>query len=121
MSMKDLKITKKESKAKSESMVVGQSYEERYPYGLRLDLDKDTLEKLGVKKLPAVGVSLMFEAKAKVIASRQSATEGSENRSIELQITHIDLDTDEDEVSEGELTRGEQGAMSRVAKKMKEM
>lgn len=123
MAMKDLKITKKEAKAKSESMVIGSADQERYPYGLRLDLNNDTLEKLGMTKLPSVGTVLMFEAKAKVVASRQSATEGSENRSIELQITHIDLEEGEtdEEVKEGELTRGQAGAMSKVAQKMRGM
>ena len=123
MAMKDLKITKKEAKAKSESMVIGSPDQERYPYGLRLDLNNDTLEKLGMTELPSVGTVLMFEAKAKVVGSRQSATEGSENRSIELQITHIDLEEGEtdEEVKEGELTRGQAGAMSKVAQKMRGM
>ncbi len=124
MTMKDLKISKQEAKEKSKAVqVIGSSDQERYPYGLRLDLNNDTLEKLGMKKLPTVGTVLMFEAKAKVVGSRQSATEGSENRSVELQITHIDLEDGEsdEEVKEGELTRGQAGAMDRVAKKMKGM
>lgn len=124
MTMKDLKISKQEVKEKNKAMqVIGSSDQERYPYGLRLDLNNDTLEKLGMKKLPTVGTVLMFEAKAKVVGSRQSATEGSENRSVELQITHIDLEDGEsdEEVKEGELTRGQAGAMDRVAKKMKGM
>jgi hypothetical protein len=58
-----------------------------------------------------------------VVGSRQSATEGSENRSVELQITHIDLEEGEtdEEVNEGELTRGQAGAMSKVAQKMRGM
>lgn len=123
MAMKDLKISKKEAKEKNEAMVIGSSEQERYPYGLRLDLNNDTLDKLGIKKLPTVGTVLMFEAKAKVVGSRQSATEGSENRSVELQITHIDLEAGEsgEEIKEGELTRGQAGAMDRVASKMKGM
>lgn len=37
----------------------------RYPYGLTLSLDNDTLEKLGMK-LPDVGDTLMIVASAKV-------------------------------------------------------
>ncbi len=121
MAMQDLKISKKEAEKKSESMVIGSSDQERYPYGLRLDLNDDTLKKLGITKLPAVGTVLMFEAKAKVVGSRQSATESSDNRSIELQITHLDMEMDDDEVTEGELTRNEAGAMSKVAKKLSSM
>ncbi len=122
MAMKDLKISKKEAKEKSEAMqVIGSSDQERYPYGLRLDLNNDTLDKLGMTKLPSVGTVLTFEVKSKVIGSRQSATEGSENRSIELQITHIDMETAKEEKAEGELTRSDRGAASNVAKKLASM
>ncbi len=120
MAMQDLKISKKEAK-EANKLATPYEDQERYPYGLRLDLNNDTLEKLGITKLPAVGTVLMFEAKAKVVGSRQSATESSDNRSIELQITHLDLEMDDDEVSEGELTRNEAGAMSKVAKKLNSM
>jgi hypothetical protein len=121
MGMTSLKISKKE--AKSEAKLASPYMEqERYPYGLRLDLNDETLKKLGITSLPAVGGTIMFEAKAKVVGSRQSATQDSENRSIELQITDIDIDFEGDEeVKEGELTRGEAGAMSRVAKKMRSL
>ncbi len=120
MAMQDLKISKKEAK---ESNKLSTPYEdqERYPYGLRLYMNNYSVEKQGITKLTAVETILMFEAKAKVVGSRQSATESSDNRSIELQITHLDLELDEDEVSEGELTRNEAGAMSKVAKKLSSM
>lgn len=121
MAMQDLKISNKEAKEANKAMMTVGGESESYPYGLRLDLNNDTLEKLGITKLPAVGTVLMFEAKAKVVGSRQSATESSDNRSIELQITHLDLEMDDDEVSEGELTRNEAGAMSKVAKKLSSM
>jgi hypothetical protein len=124
MALTDLKITKTEAKSEAKKYAIaGPGDGERYSYGTRLTLDDAELKKLGIKELPAVGTVLMFEAKAKVISSRQSATESSDNRSIELQITHMDFETDEgaEEVKEGELTRGEAGAMSRVAKKMQSM
>lgn len=121
MAMKDLKISKKEAKSKNEAMVIGSSEQERYPYGLRLDLNNDTLDKLGIDKMPSVGTVLTFEAKAKVVGSRQSATEGSENRSVELQITHIDMGSAKEEKAEGELSRAKDGAASNVAKKLASM
>ena len=124
MAMKDLKITKDEAKKEAKKYAtIGPSEGERYSYGTRITLDEAELKKLGIKEMPAVGTVLMFEAKSKVIGSRQSATENSSNRSLELQITHIDFEGDEgdEEVKEGELTRGQAGAMSRVAKKMQSM
>lgn len=124
MAMTDLKITKAEAKKESKAYAInGPGDGERYAYGTRLTLDDAELKKLGITELPAVGTMLMFEAKAKVISSRQSASESSDSRSIELQITHMDMEADEgdEEVSEGELTRNEAGAMSKVAKKMQSM
>lgn len=124
MALTDLKITKTEAKNEAKKYAIaGPGDGERYSYGTRLTLDDAELKKLGIKELPSVGTVLMFEAKAKVISSRQSASESSNNRSIELQITHMDFELDEgtEEVSEGELTRGEAGAMGRVAKKMQSM
>lgn len=124
MAMTDLKITKAEAKKESKAYAtLGPSEGERYSYGTRLTLDDAELKKMGITELPAVGTMLMFEAKAKVISSRQSASESSDSRSIELQITHMDMEADEgdEEVSEGELTRNEAGAMSKVAKKMQSM
>ena len=124
MALTDLKITKAEAeKEKKNYAISGPGDGERYSYGTRLTLDDAELKKLGIKELPAVGTVLMFEAKAKVISSRQSASESSDSRSIELQITHMDFEADEgaEEVKENELTRGEAGSMSRVAKKMQSM
>ncbi len=124
MALTDLKITKAEAKKESKAYAIsGPGDGERYSYGTRLTLDDAELKKMGITELPAVGTVLMFEAKAKVISSRQSASESSDSRSIELQITHMDLELDEadEEVSEGELTRGQAGAMSKVAKKMQSM
>lgn len=118
MSMIDLKTT---NESDSQPVAIAAPEGVNYPYGTRLDLDEATLKKLGIVELPAVGSKLMFEAKAVVIGSRQSVSEGS--RSLELQITAIDLEQDEEgeEVDEGELTREEAGALSRLAKKMRGM
>lgn len=121
MALKDLKITKKEAKEVNKSIGLADSDQERYPYGLRLDLNNDTLDKLGIDKLPAVGAVITFEAKAKVVGSRQSATEGSENRSIELQITHLDLEGDDKKPGTSGITRASSGAASNVAKKLASM
>lgn len=122
MAMTSLKISKEEVKKKNASLSIASDGDgERYPYGTRLDLDKEALDKLGITDMPAVGTKMMLEAKVTVIGSRQSASDKSEHRSIELQITDMELGSDGDEVSEGELTRGNDKAMSAVAKKMQDM
>lgn len=119
MGMISLKLAK--SKKNTSPEVAIDSSREDYPWGTRIDLNKETLDKLGIKTLPAVGSELVIECKVKVIAVRESASERDTSRSIELQITDMDLELDEDEAGEGELTRGQSKSMNNLAKRMKSM
>lgn len=119
MGMVSLKQTKKQQ-SDNDSPVAGID-RDPYPYGTRIDLNKESLDKLGIKTMPAVGTEMMIECKVTVIAVRESASERDTSRSLELQITDMDLELDEDEVGEGELTRGESKSMNNLAKKMKSM
>lgn len=65
-----------------------------YPWGLCIHLDKDELDKLGVKSLPAVGTEVTITAKAKVTRVQQSASqegtrEAEEYTSVDYQITDL--------------------------------
>jgi len=66
----------------------------RYPWGLSISLDNDTLEKLGLE-LPKVGSELLLAAK--VTVTSVSANEGSEGvyRNVSLQITDLAFEGDE--------------------------
>jgi len=114
--MISLKITKKQDDENDMPVAVG-GINNRYPYGTRINLDQDSLDKLGIMKLPTVGDKIMIEGKCEVISVRQS----EDGKSVELQITDMDLENDGDEIDEGELTREESGAMSKLASKMKNM
>ena len=119
MTMTNLKISKKDKEKPME--VCCESDEDSYPYGLRINLDSGTLDKLGIKNIPAVGETIVFEAKATVIGSRQPADKSTTYRSVELQITEIDLEDLKEEESEGEITRDKKGPASRLADRMKDM
>lgn len=63
-----------------------------YPYGLRIDLRNESLEKLGIQTLPAVGDEMMVMAKVKVVSvGSHSSEEGKEQRNVDLQITEMEL------------------------------
>lgn len=120
MALKSLKLPK--TKRNEVGSIPVDSYErEEYPYGTRIDLQDESLDALGIKELPEVGSTMMIECKVKVIGARQSANEKKTTRTLELQITDMDLELDEDEVGEGELTRGDSKSMNNLAKKMKSM
>lgn len=114
--MINLKITRKTDDVK-EPAITAPDNEDGYPWGTRLNLESDTLDKLGIKTLPAVGDELMIEAKVRVISVRES----DNSKSVELQITDMDLENDGDEVDEGELSRGESKAINKLADKLRNM
>ena len=80
--------TKKESKKEETSEYI----EDKYPWGLSINLDQDSLEKLGIKDLPAVGESIKLEAKVDVVEiSECDSANGGTKRSMSLQITDLGL------------------------------
>lgn len=62
-----------------------------YPYGLRISLDADGLAKLGITDLPEVGQVMTLAARVEVVAVSQYEERDHTNRSVELQITDMDL------------------------------
>lgn len=64
----------------------------RYPYGLCLYLDDETLAKLGITELPAVGSILTISAQATVTSVGMSQQQdGDKEQRAELQITDMEL------------------------------
>lgn len=91
--MVDMKRSKADMKEANTPISLGK---EEYPYGLRIRLEKDDLEKLGMtKKLPAVGDEVMVEAMCKVISVSENASENHDSSSVEYQIMHISIEPHE--------------------------
>lgn len=113
--MIDLKNPPPKKESKNSTGLIASPYEgDQYPYQLRITLESEQLKKLGIKTLPGVGTELKFEAKAKVINVRQSASTNQESKSVELQIVAMELDNDADDMA-----RGKGGAIGKVAKAIK--
>lgn len=65
----------------------------RYPWGLQLHLNAETLEKLGITGVPAVGEMLTVHARARVVSvSVRDEIDGDKQRNCELQITELALE-----------------------------
>lgn len=61
-----------------------------FPPGLTLHLDDMTLKMLGIESLPAVGDSMMLEARVSVVSVSESQSAGQGKRgSVMLQITDM--------------------------------
>jgi len=66
--------------------------EPAYPYGLCIDLDDGSMEKLGITALPKVGTEMMITAKVVVKSVSSNQYEGSDAESrMSLQITDMDV------------------------------
>jgi len=84
-----MKKTKAEAKS-DEAPAPSSMSREMYPYGLRLDLNDDSLEKLKIESLPKVGKTVQVTAEARVESvSERDDTRGGKRRSLELQITKM--------------------------------
>ena len=65
----------------------------KYPWGLCITLNDDSLDKLGVKTLPAAGTEVTIVAKATVTGTSERQTEGEGTKaSMDLQITDMQID-----------------------------
>lgn len=92
-----VKRTKTERKKMDKVMQASPSNHEDYPYGLRIELDEETLKKLGVEDLPEAGETFCLEAEVKVSSSSEhtSSYDGEDtktHRSVSLQITKMCLE-----------------------------
>ena len=66
--------------------------EPNYPYGLSIDLDDGSMEKLGITALPKVGTEMMIAAKVVVKSVSSNQYEGSDTESrMCLQITDMEI------------------------------
>lgn len=93
MELKSMKLPPSEKEPEPETAIAPR---EDYPWGLRLHLDAQQLEQLGIKDLPDVGLEVQLVAKAKVTSVNMGASEGTKkvHKSVSLQITDLGLDTE---------------------------
>lgn len=92
--MKDMKLA---ARAKEGETMLGADAAEpdrpEYPYGLRINLDNETLTKLGMTELPEIDQEFKITALACVVSVSQHDNKGSDkpDRSVDLQIEMMDL------------------------------
>ena len=100
MALTDMKYTKAEKadEAKEMPSPMGSNMPD-YPWGLCIDLDDESLKKLGITDLPEVGDEYQLTAIAKVTRISSSADEKEQENRLTLQITQMSLD-DSDETAE---------------------
>ncbi len=78
--------TQKERKL-DKAQPVGES--PKFPYGLSISLDDESLDKLGIKNLPKVGDFVRLDAVGRIESISQSSHTNSTNRSVSIQIEKL--------------------------------
>lgn len=89
--MKSIALTKAEAKETMMEYTPSAAEAPKYPYGTTLDLNDDTLSKLGLESLPAVGTEVTIMAKAKVTRVSMYEEQSGAESCMGLQITDMDI------------------------------
>lgn len=94
-------VSMKLPKAKQAETAQVSPRKQEYPWGLSLNLENESLEKLGIEHLPDVGTECTLRGVGKIVRVSQSASENDKNsRMIEIQITKLALEHDNSKTSD---------------------
>lgn len=94
MKLTDMELPKRSKKEMENT--IGSVYEgDKYPYGLRIQLETEALNKLGLKPSNfKIGQTVTITAKANVeMVSEREAKRGNDSMEVSLQITDLAVDT----------------------------
>lgn len=86
----DMKLSKKQ--AKNEVCCTDDEKGPRYPYGLGVSLDDDSLKKLGFSKLPAVGTEMIVVGIGRVTRASESRSQSGVNRDVSIQLERVEIE-----------------------------
>lgn len=90
MQLQDMKMNESEMKQYEGSVVADAP---KYPYGLRIDLNQESLKKLGILSLPRVGDEFMLHAKVEVCCTSENENiKGEMQANVGLQIMEMALE-----------------------------
>lgn len=100
MELKSMILSPEEKKEYAGSVVAEAPM---YPYGLRISLGDDAIDKLGLVGNPEAGQKLMLVARVEVVGFSQDKTfTGDIEKSLSLQITEMALAPDTDKKTDPE-------------------
>lgn len=88
MTMKSMKLSKKEAKGE---VAIDVPDGPRFPHGLTLHLEDETLKKLGIANVPDVGTEMRVVGVGVVESSNQHQSQRRKNRSISIQLQRLDV------------------------------
>lgn len=91
-SLVSMKLTAKQKKGTEQAPMEATMPD--YDWGLVIHMEKASLDKLGMKTLPGIGDEFTLYAKVKVTRVSESASDdGGDEKSVNLQITDMELES----------------------------
>ena len=103
MSMVSMKMSPKEVKAMEPTI---SETKPEYPYGLRISLNKESMEKLGMS-LPGIGDKVSIQAVGEIVAFSQYESDGHKNKSCDIQIEELQIGSKKEEKDASKSLYGE--------------
>lgn len=90
-------------------MAVAEGPEDEYPWGLRIHIEDEQLEKLGIDMMPDPGAKRMMMARVEIVSTDVHNRDGEKHRSMSLQITDMKLGDEDVRDSAAETLYGSGG------------
>lgn len=83
-----MKLSKKDAE---EEFEVKAEDRPRFPHGLTLRLDDDSLKKLGITKLPSVGDEMIVVGIGRIQSSHENRRQSGVERSVSIQLEQLEV------------------------------
>ena len=99
-------ISMKLSKEQATSEVaIGASEGPRFPFGLSINLDDDSLKKLGFDKLPGVGAEMTVSGVGTVTRASENRSQSGVSRDVSIQLEKLKVESSSDATAVGAVTK----------------
>lgn len=96
--LKDMRLSKSDKEEIRETAVASDPPE--FPFGLRIHLNEESIEKLNMGKLPSPGSEMMAMVKLRVESASINKTEEKMDRNLSLQITKMGIKNVDEDIEE---------------------
>lgn len=92
MELKSMKLSEEDQKEEMSQSPIKEGDGPEYPYGLRLRIDEDEIEKLGLgEDMPELKTKFRLSAIVEVCSASQNSSVYGDSKVLELQITDMGL------------------------------
>ena len=85
----NMRLSRKQS---NDEIAISSPKGPRFPYGLQISLDDDSLKKLGFDELPAIGTKMIVVGVGKVTRASENRSQDGIHRDVSIQLERIEVE-----------------------------